>query len=130
MFNYICYRIYLAELSQIKPHSFVEYKQLKTKAACERYFEKIVESAVDLTFLLLKERHLAIPEEDKEAFDMLALEGIIPREVAEHLKDAKGMRNLITHSYGGVDDETVYNSIVNELERDVNEFIKHAKKIR
>ena len=68
---------YLAELSGIMPKAIKEYRENKTKAACERYFEKIIEAAVDLAFLIIKDRKLKIPEEDKEAFDILAGEKII-----------------------------------------------------
>ena len=48
---------YLEELKSILPIDFKEYsKDYKTKAACERYFEKIIEAVVDLSFLIIKEK--------------------------------------------------------------------------
>ena len=38
---------YLNELVDIIPNSFEEYKEKKTKAACERYFEVIIEAVTD-----------------------------------------------------------------------------------
>lgn len=119
---------YLQELSEIIPRSLEEYKQIKNKAACERYFEKIIEAAVDLCFLVIKDKGLKIPEEDKEAFDILAREKIISEKLAGKLKDAKGMRNIISHKYSSVDDEIVFHSITEELDRDVKKFIKDIKK--
>lgn len=110
--------IYLNELLEVMPRTFDEYKELKTKAACERYFEKIVEAVVDLAFLIIKQRRLKVPEEDKEVFDILLDENVISKELCERLKDAKGMRNLIAHEYGKIDDEIVFNSIVEELKKD------------
>lgn len=120
---------YLSELSEIMPGTFEEYKEIKNKAACERYFEKIIEAITDLAFLMVKEKGLKIPEEDKEAFDILSKEGIISDELSAKLKDAKGMRNIISHEYGKVDDEIVFDSITEELTKDVEEFIKNIKKI-
>ena len=121
---------YLSELLEIIPENFEEYlNDFKTKAACERYFEKIIEAVVDLAFLIIKEKSLRIPEDDKEAFDILSEQGIISKKLAEKLKDAKGMRNLIAHEYGRIDDEIVFNSITGELERDAGEFIKTARKL-
>jgi len=120
---------YLQELVEIMPISLEEYRQIKNKAACERYFEKIIEAVVDLSFLVIKDKGLKIPEDDKRAFDILAGEKIISIQLAEKLKDAKGMRNLISHEYGSVDDETVFSSITEELEKDVIEFIKDIKNI-
>ena len=120
---------YFAELSDIIPSDFDEYKNdLKTKAACERYFEKIIEAVIDLAFFIIKEKKLKLPEEDKRAFDILCEGKIIPAQLAEKLKDAKGMRNLIAHKYGDVDDKMVFHSIAEELERDVREFMKKVEK--
>lgn len=116
---------YISELEGIMPDNFQEYEtDLKTKAACERYFEKIIEAVVDLAFLLIKDEGYKVPEEDKEAFDILEKEEIISRELAEKIKDAKGMRNILAHEYGKVDDELVFHSITEELVADVREFLK------
>jgi uncharacterized protein YutE (UPF0331/DUF86 family) len=121
--------LYLAELVSIVPDNFRDYaSDLKTKAACERYFEKIIESVVDLAFLLIREQGFKIPEEEKEAFDILASEKVIGQELAARLKDAKGMRNIIAHQYGNVDDEIVFQSITEELVKDVSDFIFAVKR--
>ena len=120
---------YLSELGTIIPSDLKEYKQnFEKKAACERYFEKIIEAVIDLSFLLIKDMNLKIPEEDKEAFDILSREGVIPNILAERLKDAKGMRNILAHEYGVVDDGIVFQSITEELMMDVGAFIKAVGK--
>ena len=96
---------YLAELEEFMPDTFEGYRHdSKTKAACERYFEKIIEAAVDLAYLVIKNNGFKIPDDDKGAFDILAKEGIITEILAARLKDAKGMRNIISHEYGTVED--------------------------
>lgn len=105
-------------------------KDFRIKAICERYFEKIIEATVDLAFLMIKDNKLKIPEEDTEAFDILANGNIISSELAQKLKEAKGMRNIIAHEYGKIDDEIVFHSITDELEKDVKELIKDIKKAR
>lgn len=52
---------YLSELAEIMPNSFEEYLTIKTKASCERYFEKIIETVTDTAFLILKEKKLKMP---------------------------------------------------------------------
>ncbi|HLC71675.1 MAG TPA: DUF86 domain-containing protein [Candidatus Nanoarchaeia archaeon] len=119
---------YLEELGSFSPIDFGEYEQnVEKKAACERYFEKIIEAVVDLTFLLLKNKNLKIPEEDKEAFNVLVKEKIISVELAERLKDAKGMRNILAHEYGIVDDTIVFESITEELEKDVRLLLERIE---
>ena len=119
---------YLGELLNIKPIKLKDYiKDLKTKAACERYFEKILEAVVDLAFLVIKEKDFKVPEDDNEAFDILNQVSIISKSLCERLKDAKGMRNIIAHQYGTIDDELVFNSINEEIESDVKVFINAIK---
>ena len=120
---------YAEELSKIIPPNFGQYKsEFKLKDACERYFKRIIESIVDLAFLVIKEHKLKIPEEDKQAFDILNEENIISGNLKERLQDAKGMRNILAHEYGRIDDEIVFESIKNELISDAEEFIKQIKK--
>ena len=90
----------------------------------------IVEAAVDLAFLIIKDKNLKTPEEDKESFDILAKEKLITEELAAKLKDAKGMRNILAHQYGNVDDKVVFYSITEEIVEDVNKFIDTVKKAR
>lgn len=115
---------FLSQLKEIIPSNLEEYKSnLEKKAACERYVEKIVEAAVDLAFFAIKIKKLEIPEDDTDAFNILLKNKIINNELAEKLKNAKGMRNIIVHEYGKIDDGIVFNSITEELEKDVAEFI-------
>ncbi len=120
---------YLLELEEIMPKNFEDYKHIKTKAACERYFEKIIEGITDLTFLIIKDGRLEIPSDDKGAFDILSKEKIISEKLANKLKEAKGMRNILAHKYGETDDEIVFHSITEEIQKDANEFIKEIKKM-
>lgn len=125
---------YLNFLEEIMPENLIIYKKdLKTKAACERYCEKIIESVVDLAFLVFKKSNSLIdgkiPENDYQVFDLLSKNKIISEELAEKLKDAKGMRNILAHQYGKVDDEIIFESITNELINDVADFIKSIKRL-
>ena len=81
-----------------------------------------------MAFLTIKEKGLEIPEEDKGAFDILSKDKIISIELSKKLKDAKGMRNILAHEYGKVDDSVVFESITEELISDVKEFFILIKK--
>ncbi len=122
---------FLDELKEIIPSSFSDYRSnLEKKAACERYAEKIVEAVTDLAFLLIKDKKLKIPEDDIDAFNILLTSKIISKELAAKLKNAKGMRNIISHQYGGIDDKIVFDAITKEIYKDVNEFVRSVKRTR
>ena len=87
---------YLQELNEIMPANYEEYiSSLEKKAACERYFEKIIEAIVDLVFLVIKDKNLKMPEDEESSFSILGNQNIISEELAKRLRNAKGMRNII-----------------------------------
>jgi len=107
-----------------------DYKRdLKTKAICERYSEKIIEAIEDLAFLLVNYKGLKYPEYEKEVFDILHENNIISEILAKKLKGAKGMRNIIAHQYGKIDDEIIFESITEQLDKDISEFLKISLEI-
>lgn len=121
---------FLEELESLIPSSFEGYKSsIEKKAACERYVEKIVEAVTDLAFLIIKFKKLRIPEDDIDAFNILSENKVIDNDSATKLKNAKGMRNIISHQYGKIDDEIVFEAITEELDKDVKNFIEQIQTI-
>jgi uncharacterized protein YutE (UPF0331/DUF86 family) len=122
---------YSGELETIMPETLDEYhSSLEKRAACERYFEKIVEAITDLAFLIIKTKKLKIPEDDADAFNILLENRLIDEALSKKLKDAKGMRNIIAHQYGRIDDELVYDAITEKIRNDALEFVKIAKRLK
>lgn len=103
-------------------------RDLKTKAICERYSEKIIEAIEDLAFLIINYKKLRYPEYEKEVFNILMKNDIISENFCKKLKDFKGMRNIISHEYGKIDDEIVFEAVTEQLEKDVGEFLNIVKK--
>jgi uncharacterized protein YutE (UPF0331/DUF86 family) len=121
---------YLFQLEKIKPETFEKYEEdIKAKAACERFVEKIVEATNDLAILIIKEKRLTIPEEESRAFDILADSKIISEDIAEKLRKAKGMRNVLAHQYRDVNDEIIFNAVSNQLQKDVKDFLDVMKNV-
>jgi uncharacterized protein YutE (UPF0331/DUF86 family) len=120
---------YLDELDSFVPNVFEDYSiDNKTKAACEHYFEKIVEALADLAFLFIKWKGFPSPEDDIAAFFVLAEKNIISKDLATKLKEAKGMRNLISHEYGKIDDELVFEAPNGDIQKNATKFLDAAKK--
>jgi uncharacterized protein YutE (UPF0331/DUF86 family) len=120
--------VFLTEMEEVVPEKVAEYKDdIIRKAACERYVEKIVEAAVDLAFLVIKSRKLKIPEDDLDAFNILLDNKVINSDLAKKMKQAKGMRNILAHQYGKVDDEVVFEAVSKQLVKDVKKFVDAVK---
>ncbi|MFH1181997.1 MAG: DUF86 domain-containing protein [Candidatus Woesearchaeota archaeon] len=120
--------VFLSELEEIAPSSLEAYKlSIEKRAACERYVEKIVEGLTDLAFFAIKEKKLRVPQDDADAFNILSENKVISSDLAARLKNAKGMRNIISHQYGRIDDEIVYEAVTGELAKDAEKFIEAIK---
>jgi len=113
------------------PNTLEEYESNKIiRAACERYFEKVIEAVTDLAFIVITQKKFRIPEDDIDSFRILEENGVIDNEIYNHLKDAKGMRNFIAHQYGQINDKLVYEAITEELEKDVRKFIEVVESLK
>src|SRR3989338_7276525 len=102
------------------PNNFEDY---------ERYLEKIIEASVDLAFLVVKYLKIQIPADisDTEVFVALASENVISYELSEKMQNAKGMRNIIAHQYGKIDDEIIFEALSSEIEKDMDDYINSIK---
>ncbi|MEK6951774.1 MAG: DUF86 domain-containing protein [Nanoarchaeota archaeon] len=79
---------------------------------------------------MIRKYEFKMPEDDEGAFDILEKIGIISPDLAKKLKEAKGMRNIIAHEYGKVDDELVFHTTTEEVENDITEFLERIKKLK
>ncbi len=121
-------RQFLQELSEMKPSNFEEYKSdIRAKAICERYCEKIPEALIDLALLIIKYKNFPSPKDEDNAFEILEERDVINSVLAKNLKDAKSMRNIIAHEYGRIDDAIIFEAASHELEKDAEEFIKRIE---
>lgn len=114
---------YLDELIEIVPDTFEEYElSIEKKRSCERLLHISIESVIDICMLLVKDLKLGLPVEEEDVFDKLEKKKIFPKKTIKKLREMKGLRNILVHRYGSVDDELVYDSLSAEL-NDFHEFI-------
>lgn len=118
----------LQELYDFFPEDYEKYENsLTIKAAYERYFEKIIEAMISISFLFIRLNGYGDVKDEDGAFNLLAAKGDISPELAARLREAKGMRNIIIHEYGEIEDMKIYTAIAEELKRDAKDFIKQVR---
>lgn len=108
---------YLRELGEIAPATFEEYQRVGTKRACERLLQISIEAAIDVCGFLVSGLRLGLPSEEDDLFDKLAQAGVISKEMRDILRKMKGLRNILVHEYGRIDDRLVY-EVLRERLRD------------
>ena len=61
--------------------------------------QRACEAAIDLAMHVVREHRLGIPQDSREAFDLISGAGLYPRESAEKLRRMVGFRNVAVHDY-------------------------------
>ena len=74
--------------------------------------QRACEAAIDLAMHAVRKHHLGIPQDSREAFDLLTRAGLFPPETAARLRQMVGFRNVAVHDY-----QTLNLDIVREIIR-------------
>lgn len=69
--------------------------------------QRACESAIDIANHLIRTRKLGLPQDSRDAFDLLKQGGIIDEEMNSVLKSMVGFRNILVHEYRALDPEIV-----------------------
>lgn len=89
--------------------------------------QRACEASIDAAMHLVRVRKLGIPQESREAFDMLEDAGIITGSLCERIKAMVGFRNIAVHDYRKLDLEIV-RKIVEEHVGDFKDFSRAVLK--
>ena len=106
---------FLRELRSIAPRNLDEYLKTEKKRACERLVQVSVEALIDVCALLVSGLRLGIPGEEDDLLERLARAGVLSAATAQTLRRMKGLRNLLVHEYGRVNDQIVFQTIRDRL---------------
>ncbi len=77
--------------------------------------------------------NLGIPDDD-DILKRLEEKKIFSKKIIGLVKDMKGMRNILVHKYGEIDDEVVFEQLTerlsdfDEINKEISEYIKKIKK--
>jgi uncharacterized protein YutE (UPF0331/DUF86 family) len=85
------------------------------KAAAERNMQVAIQSVLDICNHIVADMKLEVPDEEKQAFRILASHKIIPQNLAKTLSAMAGMRNILVHEYLEVDHDRLYSVIKKQL---------------
>jgi uncharacterized protein YutE (UPF0331/DUF86 family) len=116
------------------PERFEEYEQLERKRACERTVQLCIEAVIDTCALLVIGLRLGLPGDPDDLFEKLADGGAITPALARRLTEMKGLRNILVHEYGRIDDHRVFRTLQEELgdfetfKREILAFVRTLKR--
>ena len=107
---------YLRELRSIAPQNLEDYRRIATKRACERLIQVAVEAVIDACAMLVTGLRLGVPGEEDDLFTKLSQHGVVPAPTAVTLRRMKGLRTLLVHEYGRVDEALVFDVVNKHLD--------------
>ena len=123
---------YLQELEEHLPKTIGEYnKNIEKQRFCERTLQLLIEICIDVSYIIVKELKIGLPEEEESVFDRLSEKSIVSEEIYEKLKEMKKFRNILIHKYKMIDNSKVYLNATkhrHDFEEFKNEILAFLKK--
>jgi uncharacterized protein YutE (UPF0331/DUF86 family) len=109
--------VYANEPSNLTDYTKQDSIILNIQRACE--------SSIDLAMHIVAERRLGLPQNSRDAFDMLHSHLIIDEDTAKRLKAMVGFRNIAVHDY-----QTINLEILKQiLDHHLGDFTDYTKQI-
>lgn len=84
--------------------------------------QRATEACIDLAMHLVAQKKLGIPQNSRDAFELLQINGLIPEDLSKKLKAMVGFRNIAVHNYQVINVEIIRSIIEHSLD-DMREFI-------
>jgi len=95
-----------------------------SKAAIERYFQLIVDAAIDINTAIIKHENIQTPDDYQGTFEVMARCSALPRELAFAMAPSVGLRNGLIHAYEKLDPARVIHDIKHNIDQ-YRQYIKH-----
>lgn len=105
----------LNELRSVAPLDLEEYARVEKKRSCERLLQLAIETTIDACAMLVRGLRLGLPGEESDLFEKLASRRALSPGTIDTLQRMRGMRNILVHEYGRVDDALVFETVRDHL---------------
>lgn len=90
--------------------------------------QRACEAVIDLAMHAVRKSNLGIPQDSREAFDLLAAAGELDRDLCDRLKKMVGFRNVAVHDYRALSLDIVRTIIEGRLDDLVTFSEQQAKR--
>jgi len=117
----------LIEIKKENPALHDYENSWRSKDIAERNLHKIIEAIVDIGKMLISDKKLREPGNNREVFMILSENGLFPSEYLPLIEKMSGMRNILVHSYDRINDSIVYGVLKKNL-KDIKKMSNYFKK--
>lgn len=91
--------------------------------------QRSCELVTDIAMYIVSCRKLGIPQEKREAFELLQKNQLISEEMSNNMKKMIGFRNIAVHDYKKIDEAILKNVIENHMQ-ELLEFARTILKLK
>lgn len=95
------------------------------KAAIERYFQLIVDAAIDINTAIIQKAQLQPSADYQGTFALMGQCGALPKDLAFVIAPSVGLRNGLIHSYEKLDPARV----IHDIKRNIGQYREYIKYI-
>lgn len=118
---------FLRELKTVNIESLKDFKEnIVVKRFVERNLELSIEQMVDICKHFISGLDLREPETYSECFEIITENGVLSEETLNIFKSMVRFRNILIHTYDGIDDSITYEIYKQRLE-DFRTFINSIR---
>ena len=118
----------LKRITDNTPNTLQKYQKAGiVKDGLMKNLQEAIQSLLDVCAIIIKEKDLGIPSEDKGYIDLLETSNILSETNSKKLHQLRGLRNRLVHTYGEIDDKKIYENLTEKL-GDFNEIINELRK--
>lgn len=108
---------YVDFLESAKTHGQAQFVQDPyIYGASERFLQLAVECVIDISNHIISDMRYRKPESNRDIFNVLHENGVIPFDLMERLSDMASFRNILVHDYIKLDRVIVFDVIKNHLD--------------
>lgn len=101
------------------------YDDLTAQDSILLNLQRACEVSIDLAMHVVRKRRLGVPQDSRDAFDLLQSKGLVDRELATSMKRMVGFRNVAVHEYARLNLDIVKGLITQRLD----EFLKFSQRM-
>lgn len=114
----------LKEIEKENPTLHHYSNSWRSRDITERNLQKIIEAFIDIGKILISEKGLKEPSNNREVFMILAENALLKAEYLPAIEKMVGLRNILVHSYDRVDDTIVFGILKKNLKdiEDITDF--------
>ena len=88
---------------------------VEKKRTCERLLQIAIECVIDICGSIVAGNRLGLPGDEDDVFEKLEQASVISSALKETLRRMKGLRNILVHEYGEVNDALVFDVVAHRL---------------